>query len=138
MENSNIINTSNDQKYDAEYPKNIFEIDKDLVQDDGWSDSKSEKHSNSNSYRSRNISRKNSSQGSEYEKTQRNNEIRYSPNYQDIHQKTPNEKSPKLDFLIFFSTKIKDSLLDNKILDSIISQIGGITMEFDIESYINR
>ena len=132
MENSNIINTSNDQKYDAEYPKNISEIDKDLVQDDGWSDSKSEKHSNKNSYRSRNISRKNSSQGSEYEKTQRNNEIRYSPNYQNIHQKTPNEKSPKLDFLIFFSTKIKDSLLDNKILDSIISQIGGITMEFDL------
>jgi len=37
-----------------------------------------------------------------------------------------------LDFLIFISTKIKDSLLENKILDSITSQIGGISMDFDL------
>ncbi len=42
------------------------------------------------------------------------------------------QSSPKLDFLIIISTQIKDSLLENKILDSIISQIGGITMDFDL------
>jgi len=56
----------------------------------------------------------------------------YSQSFQNPSQKDQNLKQPKLDFLIFISTKIKDSLLENKILDSIISQIGGISMDFDL------
>ena len=130
METSNIQNSPNNQNYDSENPPKNTEIEKEQNQIDGWSDSKSQKGSNSNSYSGHNLSRRNSSDGSEY--GQKENDKKYSPNYQNVLQKDPNKKPPKLDFLIFISTKIKDSLLENKILDSIISQIGGISMDFDL------
>jgi hypothetical protein len=132
MESTKIQNSLNTQNYDSEnLPKNI-DIEKEGNQADGWSDSKSPKHSRSNSYSVHKISRRNSSDGSDCGQKENDNDKKYSPNYQNIPQRDQNEKSPKLDFLIFISTKIKDSLLDNKILDSIISQIGGISMDFDL------
>ena len=131
MESSNIQNQLNNPKYESENIPKIIDTEKDINQGgDGWSDSKSQKLSHSNSYSERNPSRRNSSDRSEYDIVQKDNEK--DNNYQNIHQRDPNEKPPKLDFLIFISTKIKDSLLENKILDSIISQIGGISMDFDL------
>ena len=101
--------------------------EKDLGQPDRYSDSKSPRHSHSESnspnYNSRN---RKSSEMSGFEQGQRDEQKYSSQNFQS------KKDQPKLDFLIFISTKIKDSLLDNKILDSIISQIGGIQMDFDL------
>ena len=119
----------NVQKYDQDPQKNL-DSEKELIQADNRSDSKSPKKSNSNSYSGN--SRRNSSDGSEFELGQKKSEMGYSQSFQNPSQKDPNLKQPKLDFLIFISTKIKDSLLENKILDSIISQIGGISMDFDL------
>ena len=119
----------NGQKYDQDPQKNL-DSEKELAQVDNRSDSKSPKKSNSNSYSGN--SRRNSSDGSEFELGQKKSEMGYSQSFQNPSQKDQNLKQPKLDFLIFISTKIKDSLLENKILDSIISQIGGISMDFDL------
>ena len=119
----------NRQKYDQDPQKNL-DSEKELAQVDNRSDSKSPKKSNSNSYSGN--SRRNSSDGSEFELGQKKSEMGYSQSFQNPSQKDQNLKQPKLDFLIFISTKIKDSLLENKILDSIISQIGGISMDFDL------
>ena len=99
----------------------------DLGQADRFSDSKSPKHSRSESNSPNyNSHRRKSSDISGYEQVQKEEQKFSSKNFQSQQDK------PKLDFLIFISTKIKDSLLDNKILDSIISQIGGIQMDFDL------
>ena len=119
----------NGQKYDQDPQKNL-DSEKELAQADNRSDSKSPKKSNSNSYNGN--SRRNSSDGSDFELGQKKSEMGYSQSFQNPSQKDQNLKQPKLDFLIFISTKIKDSLLENKILDSIISQIGGISMDFDL------
>jgi len=119
----------NGQKYDQDPQKNL-DSEKELAQADNRSDSKSPKKSNSNSYSGN--SRRNSSDGSDFELGQKKSEMGYSQSFQNPSQKDQNLKQPKLDFLIFISTKIKDSLLENKILDSIISQIGGISMDFDL------
>ena len=129
MENST---NQNEQKYDQENIQKNIESEKDLVQADNRSDSKSPKKSRSNSYSRQDISRRNSSDGSDFELGQKKGDSGYSKTFQNSNQKDPNLKQPKLDFLIFISTKIKDSLLENKILDSIISQIGGISMDFDL------
>jgi hypothetical protein len=129
MENST---NQNEQKYDQENIQKNIESEKDLVQADNRSDSKSQKKSRSNSYSRQDISRRNSSDGSDFELGQKKGDSGYSKTFQNSNQKDPNLKQPKLDFLIFISTKIKDSLLENKILDSIISQIGGISMDFDL------
>ena len=129
MENST---NQNEQKYDQENIPKKLDSEKDLVQDDNRSDSKSPKKSRSNSYSRQDISRHNSSDESDFELGQKKNDSGYSKTFQNSSQKDPNLKQPKLDFLIFISTKIKDSLLENKILDSIISQIGGISMDFDL------
>lgn len=126
MESSNNQNVQANQKYDTDNLSKKPETDKNVDKRDGWSDSKSQR---SNSNRSHNSSRRSNS---DYEAGQKDNEGCYSPNYSNIRQKDPNAKPPILDFLIFISTKIKDSLLENKILDSIISQIGGISMDFDL------
>ena len=102
--------------------------EKDLIQQDRYSDSKSPIHSrsisNSPNY---NAHQRKSSDLSGFEQGQREDPKFSSQNFQNQQK-----ERPKLDFLIFISTKIKDSLLDNKILDSIISQIGGIQMDFDL------
>ena len=129
MENSN---NQSSQRYDQENIQKSIDQDKDLPQADNRSDSKSHKKSRSNSYSRQDLSRRNSSEGSDFEQGQKKSDLGYSKNFQSSSQKDPNIKQPKLDFLIFISTKIKDSLLENKILDSIISQIGGISMDFDL------
>ena len=104
-------------------------IDKERGQQDRYSDSKSPKHSrsvsNSPNYNAHN---RKASELSGFEPGQREDQKYSSKNFQQQQQ-----EKPKLDFLIFISTKIKDSLLENKILDSIISQIGGIQMDFDLD-----
>lgn len=103
-------------------------LDKDRVQQDRYSDSKSPKNSRSDSNSPNyNAHNRKSSELSGFEPGQRDDPKYSSKNYQNQQQ-----EKPKLDFLIFISTKIKDSLLENKILDSIISQIGGIQMDFDL------
>jgi len=129
MENSN---AQNEQKFEQDNIQKNIESEKDLVQADNRSNSKSPNKSRSNSYSRQDISRRNSSDGSDFELGQKKGESGYSQNFQATSQKDQNLKQPKLDFLIFISTKIKDSLLENKILDSIISQIGGISMDFDL------
>ena len=110
-------------------PQNNYQSsshDKDFNQQERYSDSKSPKRgrseSNSPNY---NAHHRKSSDISGFDQGQREDQ-KYSLNFQSQLEKS------KLDFLIFLSTKIKDSLLDNKILDSIISQIGGIQMDFDL------
>ena len=102
-------------------------LEKERDQQERYSDSKSPKHSpsgsNSPNYNAHN---RKSSELSGFEQGQREDQKYQSKNFQQQKEK------PKLDFLIFISTKIKDSLLENKILDSIISQIGGIQMDFDL------
>ena len=123
------IDNHNSQKDDQDNLQKKLDSERELAQADNISDSKSPKKSNSNSYDN---SRRNSSD-SEFELGQKKSDFGYSQSYQNNpSQKDPNIKHPKLDFLIFISTKIKDSLLENKILDSIISQIGGISMDFDL------
>ena len=129
MENSN---EQNGQNYEQDNIQKNIEREKDLSQADNMSDSKSRKKSNSNSYSRHDFSRRNSSDGSDFEIGQKKSDMGYSLNFQNQIKKDTNLKQPKLDFLIFISTKIKDSLLENKILDSIISQIGGISMDFDL------
>ena len=112
-------------------PQNNFQSssqEKDLNQQDRYSDSKSLKHSRSESNSPNyNAHHRKSSDISGFEQQIPREDLKYSsPNFKSQQNK------PKLDFLIFISTKIKDSLLDNKILDSIISQIGGIQMDFDL------
>jgi len=126
MENQNIQNSSSSpNKYVKEIPSKPQSLEK----EDIWSDSKSAKHSRSGSNSPNyNINRK-SSEISGFEPGQREEQNQSSQNFSKNYQ---NLEKPKLDFLIFISTKIKDSLLDNKILDSIISQIGGIQMDFDL------
>jgi hypothetical protein len=118
----------NSQKDEQDNLQKKIDSERELAQADNISDSKSPKKSNSNSYDN---SRRNSSD-SELELGQKKSDFGYSQSFQNPSQKDPNIKQPKLDFLIFISTKIKDSLLENKILDSIISQIGGISMDFDL------
>jgi len=110
-------------------PKNSLQVttEKVFVQQDRYSDSKSPKHSRSESNSPNyNAHHRKSSDISGFDQVQRDD-----PKYSSQNFKSQQDK-PKLDFLIFISTKIKDSLLDNKILDSIISQIGGIQMDFDL------
>ena len=130
MDNSN---NQNAQNYEQENLQKSGEQEKEIAQCDNRSDSKSPKKSRSNSYSRHDISRRNSSDRSDFEQGQKKGDISYSQNFQSSGQKDQNLKQPKLDFLIFISTKIKDSLLENKILDSIISQIGGISMDFDLD-----
>ena len=126
------INNQKEQKIEQENNQNIIETEKDLIQMEKKSTSKSPKKSRSNSYSRHDISQRNSSDGSDLELGQKKGDSRFSKTFLSSNQKEPNAKQPKLDFLIFISTKIKDSLLENKILDSIISQIGGISMDFDL------
>ena len=128
-----ISNNQNSQNYEQENLKKNGDQEKEIPQADNRSDSKSQKKSRSNSYSRHDISRRNSSDRSDNEQGQKKGEMNYSQNFQSSGQKDQNLKQPKLDFLIFISTKIKDSLLENKILDSIISQIGGISMDFDLD-----
>ena len=110
-------------------PQNSLQVttEKVFVQQDRYSDSKSPKHSRSESNSPNyNAHHRKSSDISGFDQVQRDD-----PKYSSQNFKSQQDK-PKLDFLIFISTKIKDSLLDNKILDSIISQIGGIQMDFDL------
>ena len=111
-------------------PRNTYQSnskEKDLAQQERYSDSKSPRHSRSESNSPNyNEHHRKSSDMSGFEQGQREERKYSSQNFQSTQEK------PKLDFLIFISTKIKDSLLDNKILDSIISQIGGIQMDFDL------
>ena len=110
-------------------PKNNLQVttEKVFVQQDRYSDSKSPKHSHSESNSPNyNARHRKSSDVSGFDQVQRDEQ-----NFSPKNFKSQQDK-PKLDFLIFISTKIKDSLLDNKILDSIISQIGGIQMDFDL------
>ena len=101
--------------------------EKDQLQEERYSDSKSPRHSRSESNSPNyNAHHRKSSDMSGFDQGQREERKYSSQNFQT------NQDKPKLDFLIFISTKIKDSLLDNKILDSIISQIGGIQMDFDL------
>ena len=103
-------------------------FEKERDQRDSFSDSKSPKHSRSESNSPNyNAHNRKSSELSGFEQGQREDQKYPSKNFQQQQQ-----EKPKLDFLIFISTKIKDSLLENKILDSIISQIGGIQMDFDL------
>ena len=106
---------------------NLQSSSKDNDQLERYSDSKSPKHSrsvsNSPNY---NEHHRKSSDMSGFDQGQKEDQKFPSKNFESQAEK------PKLDFLIFISTKIKDSLLDNKILDSIISQIGGIQMDFDL------
>ena len=120
MENAN---GQSNTKYEQENLQKNLDQEKELPQADNRSDSKSPKKSRSNSYSRHDISRRNSSDRSDFEQGQKKGEWGYSQNVPSSNQKDPNLKQPKLDFLIFISTKIKDSLLENKILDSIISQI---------------
>ena len=114
-------------------PRNTYQSnskEKDLVQQERYSDSKSPRHSRSESNSPNyNAHHRKSSDMSNFEQGQREERKYSSQNFQSTQEK------PKLDFLIFISTKIKDSLLDNKILDSIISQIGGIQMDFEMVVY---
>ena len=132
MESSNTQNNQTTQKYETDNNSKKQDNGKNIEQiEEGWEDSKSNHKSNSGSNSQHNSPRRHSSD-SEYETRQKENDLAYSSNYSNIQQKDPNVKPPILDFLIFISTKIKDSLLENKILDSIISQIGGISMDFDL------
>lgn len=129
MENSNNQIT---QKYEKDTLKKNIDDESDHLQNDNKSESKSLKKSRSNSESHHQISRRNSSDGSEYELGQKKVDSSFQNKFPSQSSKDPNAKQPKLDFLIFISTKIKDSLLETKTLDKIISQIGGISMDFDL------
>ena len=80
MENST---NQNEQKYDQENIPKKLDSEKDLVQDDLRSDSKSPKKSRSNSYSRQDISRQNSSDDSDFELGQKKNDSGYSKTFQN-------------------------------------------------------